>query len=258
MQEQIDPSSAHQEFCRLRPGGGRLAVVFTHGIMGSPLQFGDLAASLGPDIDYVSLLLPGHGGSPADYARSGMTEWQAYVDKRVGELAGRYSKIILAGHSMGGLLSIRTALLHKDKVCGLFLLALPLSIGISRSFLSRSLAVAFGHPEQNSAAELARRTTSVTFTRWYDYLQGSTHVLDLLVKARTTRKLLPDLAIPLWAVQSGQDEIISRRAIDRLPDTPVTRRVLLEQSSHYQYPDADLKKLEQLFREFVDLTTKGE
>lgn len=96
-------------------------IVFSHGWLDTRDIWDAVTAGLGPDVHTVSWSLRGHGDSaappPGSYTRD-----DALDDlQRVVTQAG--APVVLAGHSLGGYLSLAYALKHPDEVSGLILVA---------------------------------------------------------------------------------------------------------------------------------------
>ena len=244
------PCAIHQGFS-YRSSDPRFAVVLTHGIMGSPRQFDYLIAALGPACSVENILLPGHGASANEYAASTMADWQRRMDSKVAELAVCSEKIILVGHSLGGLLSIKAALDYPERVVGLFLIALPLSVGISSHFIRRGLAIAFDRRGKNPEVALANNTSSVSFSSWHEYIKGSTRIIELFIKIRRVKRTMSDLGIPVRVIQSQNDEIVHMRSVNYLPLIENLRLTVLEKSGHYVYTDDEKA---QILGSFIDFT----
>lgn len=72
-----------------------------------------------------AIRLPGHGTSPEDMIRTEWTDWYGHVLNSYDELASlSFDRIIVMGHSMGGLLALKLA--AECKVDGLVSLATPI------------------------------------------------------------------------------------------------------------------------------------
>ncbi len=96
-------------------------VIFTHGWIDDRTAWDGVLRELGDDAHSVAWDLRGHGDSevpePGQYTRD-----HALADmERVVEAAG--APVVLAGHSLGGYLSLAYALRHPDQVRGLVLVA---------------------------------------------------------------------------------------------------------------------------------------
>lgn len=97
------------------------SIVFTHGWLDAGDAWNDTVAALGSNAHSLTWDLRGHGQSdappPGNYARA-----DALGDlERVVAQAG--TPVVLAGHSLGGYLSLAHALNHPDDVAALVLVA---------------------------------------------------------------------------------------------------------------------------------------
>lgn len=86
-----------------------------HGFTGAPSSVRSLAdafAAAGFDVECP--LLPGHGTKVADMIPTRWGDWSSTVDEAYRRLAQRTSSVVVAGLSMGGTLTLWTALNHPD------------------------------------------------------------------------------------------------------------------------------------------------
>ena len=63
--------------------GSDTAILFIHGIVGTPDHFLDLLPLVPSDWSYANILLPGHGGSVGDFSRSSMALWRRAVAEQM-------------------------------------------------------------------------------------------------------------------------------------------------------------------------------
>lgn len=87
--------------------GAENAVLFIHGIVGTPQHFAPLIPLVPEGWSLYNLLLDGHGGSVEAFSHTSMKKWRAQVSAAVEELAGWLPK-----HS-----SIQTELLRASGHC---------------------------------------------------------------------------------------------------------------------------------------------
>jgi carboxylesterase len=86
-----------------------------HGFTGAPSSVQSLADAFHQAGFEVSMpLLPGHGTQVADMVPTRWVDWSAAVDEAYNDLAARCSKVVVAGLSMGGTLTLWTALRHPE------------------------------------------------------------------------------------------------------------------------------------------------
>src|SRR5205085_98331 len=108
------------------PGGdgadGRIGVLLVHGFTGTPMSmrpWGEHLAAQGFAVRCP--LLPGHGTRWQDCNLATEHDWTDAVGTAFDELAGDVDRVVVAGLSMGGTLSIRLAEVRPDDVAALVL-----------------------------------------------------------------------------------------------------------------------------------------
>jgi len=102
------------------PAGGRAGgALVLHGFTGNPSSMRGLAESFAAEGLHVELpRLPGHGTTLEDMIPTRWADWTAAVESAYQRLAGRAGKVVVAGLSMGGTLTLWTGLQHPE-VAGL-------------------------------------------------------------------------------------------------------------------------------------------
>lgn len=238
----------HREYIREVPGAAT-AFVFIHGILGTPNHFDDLIPLVPANCSVYNLLLDGHGGSVMDFARSSMGKWKAQVELLYERIRARYEKIVFVGHSMGTLFAIQMALVHPEQIPFVFLLACPVKLWLRPTMIVNSLRVALGKIDDTDPrqAATANATSIRTDRRLILYVTWAPRFLELLREIRLTSKLLPGLEIPVYAVQSARDEMVSKAAARVLEERGGISVMRLPESGHYYYSPADKATMQELF-----------
>jgi carboxylesterase len=96
-----------------RAGEGAPGLLALHGFTGSPSSMRGVAESCAAAGFHVELpLLPGHGTTLDDLRSMGWHDWTAAVAESFARLAAITDRIVVAGQSMGGALTLWTALHH--------------------------------------------------------------------------------------------------------------------------------------------------
>ncbi|MET0579289.1 MAG: alpha/beta fold hydrolase [Ilumatobacteraceae bacterium] len=119
-----------------------IGVLVLHGFTGNPSSMRGFAEAMAGAGFHVELpRLPGHGTTVEDMITTGWADWSAEVEAAYGRLAGRVERIVVAGLSMGGALTLWLGLAHPE-VVGLVCVnpatrAQPADV---RSFLADTLA----------------------------------------------------------------------------------------------------------------------
>ncbi len=226
------------------------AVLFIHGILGTPRHFDFLLPLLPDDWSVCALTLPGHGGSVSDFSRSSMTQWKAAVESSLLQLTASHERVFIVGHSMGTLLAVHAASTQQKKLAGIFALAMPLRPHFTPKALGICLHTAFRSPETDNAFQrVCRRSCSISLSRNpFAYIGWIPRYLELFALARDTRKAMPTLAVPCIALQSARDELVSRTSLRYMGRAKVME---LAESMHYFYSDTDRQAIENEFKKFI-------
>ncbi len=109
----------------------QVSVLFIHGIFSSPFYFRQVAESFyKKGYNVVTILLPGHWGKDIyDMKSTTSNSWSAEADRGYEFARTLGDRVILAGHSLGGLLSIEQAIKRPaSEVVGVFLMSPALAI----------------------------------------------------------------------------------------------------------------------------------
>lgn len=102
--------------------GGSIGVLLCHGFTGSPAAMRPWAEYMARHGFSVRLpLLPGHGTTPQEMARTSWRDWYEEEAAAFRELRSRCDHVFVFGLSMGGTLAIRLAEELGDEVDGLVL-----------------------------------------------------------------------------------------------------------------------------------------
>ncbi len=100
--------------------GGPVGVLVLHGFTGSPRTVRPWAEHLADaGLTVRAPLLPGHGATWQDLAKTGWTDWYGAAEQAFTDLAGRCQQVFVTGISMGGCLAFRLAETQGDRVAGL-------------------------------------------------------------------------------------------------------------------------------------------
>ena len=241
----------HKEYVRLVPGA-ETAVLFLHGIVGTPRHFDErlpLVHLVPENCSVYNLLLPGHGGSVDAFSASTMEDWKRYVWKTFDKLASTHRHVILVGHSMGTLFAIQLAAEKGEKIPFLFLLASPICPKVGVSAVQHSVGLVFPNPYGDPKIHRAMSNSgSVTLTKKvWKYIPWIPNLLDLLTEARKTKQLLPKLQTKTIVFQSKFDELVSRRSESHLKQCPNVKITVLANSTHFYYTGPEIRIVQQAF-----------
>ncbi len=239
-----------------RPGlypapDAKLVVIFVHGFLGGPGQFEALVRAVtAAGFAAQTLLLPGHGGHVWDFARHPGREWQAAVDDALRSALARYEKVVLMGHSLGGLLSVNASR-RAGPAHGLALWEVPLKLRVRLRGLKNDLTVALVPRRlHNPVARAYCAANSVRVITPLGYLMTIPRAAELLRIMADTERELSHVKGPVLLIQSREDEIVHPSSIERLEKglsgAQVTR-LALQASWHSYFPDDEFTLLRDHF-----------
>lgn len=245
----------HQPFT-CGPLESDLAILYIHGILGSPVEFRRIANALRPFHFYgEALLLPGHGGSGYEFAVTQPDAWQVHVDLTLAELQKTYSKIILVGHSLGGLLALNAS--RQVPVEGIVLLNTPIKTRITWRHISLSMRVLFSSANtQDPLISTYRDAFSVGLKDWWSLPLWIPRLLDIRRIARETSSILNQVTVPVMIFQSRQDETVnpeSAEFLNRGLGNPVSF-TYLQQSTHAYFELEEFNQIIKGIKRLIDMT----
>lgn len=246
----------HREYQKMS-SQGNVAILFIHGILGSPRHFDPFLPYVPSDWSVRCLLLAGHGKSVQDFSYSSMKRWRQQVSTVVEELSAGHEKVLVVGHSMGALFAIEQAVSHPEAVAGIFLLAAPLRVRLRLRIVPYLLRVWRNKPKKDDPVSLAFLQACSIQQDWrvWRYLGWIPRFWELLMQIRRTRKLLPQLQVPGIAVQSRDDELVGFSACRDLKDRLQVQ--VLENSAHFYYSQEDFAQIQAAFTDFCQKNGKG-
>lgn len=96
-------------------GQSSVGVLCLHGFTGNPSSMRGLAQAMAEAGHHVELpRLPGHGTDVSDMIPTRWQHWSAEVERSYQTLSKRVDKVVIAGLSMGGSLTLWSALQHPE------------------------------------------------------------------------------------------------------------------------------------------------
>ncbi len=229
----------------------RVAIMFIHGILGTPKHF-DLFVPLVPsDWSVCNLQLKGHGKSVKDFSRASMTEWKQQVKESLDELRKEHDQIVLVAHSMGTLFAIHEAV--KNQVAELFLLNVPLKIHITARLIKTVWRVFTGNIKPEDKWSIAAKNAYGIEKDYHilRYLGWIPRYLELFLEIKRTKKLIQKLSVPTNVYLSLKDEMVSEKTYELLKDNNFVTVKMLNKSGHFYYFSEDISLLNRDFKEMV-------
>ena len=241
----------HKEYKRIVPEA-ETAVLFIHGIAGTPNHFKDFLPLVPKEFSVYNILLDGHGGKTEDFSKTSMKTWENQVDFTVSDLLKTHEKIIIVAHSLGTLLAIEQAVKER-RIEKLFLLAVPIKLFVKPIALFSAFRIYLGNvPESNEKLVAMKNCCGIELSKnLLKYLGWIPRFLELFGKIGETRKIIGNLKTDCMIFQSLGDELVSKKSIKYLEEKTSASINVLEKSGHYYYEKNDFDYLLGELRKFI-------
>lgn len=183
------------------------AILAVHGFTGSPAEFhraGRALNQVGYTIDAIRL--PGHGTTPERMLETGWSDWWQHVLDSYESLRLRgYDKIVVLGHSMGGLLALKLAM--ERPVDGIVSLAAPVYLWTRKTALAFLLRYIVDYVEKKPSA-----AQDILNETWAYSRAPVVCVISLRQLMRLVRRSLADVRAPIFIGQGTKDGTVRPRS----------------------------------------------
>jgi carboxylesterase len=231
--------------------GGAHGALVLHGFTGSPQSVRSLGHAFhagGFTVDVPRL--PGHGTTPDDMAETSWRDWTAAVDRSYRALADSCDRVVVAGLSMGGALSLWLAAEHPE-IAGVVavnpLVDAP-ALGAAREAATAALAAGerFLPAIGNDIAKPGVHEIAYDYAPAACTISALDGVAALAPRLRETR-------VPLLLFQSLQDHVIPPSSRELLEASYGGRLEVVEltRSFHVATLDYDAEEIERRAVEFA-------
>lgn len=222
------------------------AILFVHGFMGSHRQFDSLAKLLKESTaDLYFHSLTGHGSTLKEFRSTNAKMWQDSVDERLRELSKEYEKVLVVGHSMGGLIAERAAIAVPDKVCGVVAIGYPIKINLKREWLKLNADASKPAKDgEDPRVTAARAMAGVPIHNVGEYLSTFPQNMQFLKTTRLARRDLHLLKAPLIVINFDKDEIVAASVPEFvMAQKPDAKIIMLPESYHFLFTENELPKM---------------
>ena len=231
--------------------GADTAILFIHGILGTPEHFRPFFPLIPPEWSVYNMLLKGHGGSVKDFSAASMAQWKRQVHDALQALLETHSSVILVAHSMGTLFAIQEAIHHP--AAALFLLNPPLKVRLRFQLLKTIRSVFRGNSKPGDEWSLAAQNAYgiERDLHIFRYLGWVPRYLELFSELRKTRELLQELSVPCRVYLSLKDEMVSPQSSKFFKKNSCVTVKSLNTSGHFYYSPEDRQLLQDDFRDMI-------
>lgn len=229
-------------------GTNERAVLLLHGYTGAPSEMrllGEYLNSKGFTVKCV--LLPGHGTTPEDLNETTTDDWYAEAEHACCELLSSHSKVMVAGLSMGGLLTIRIA--SQLPIERAAILAAPIYLQDKRVPLFPILRYFVKYLPKHKRSYHEAAKYNVAYDKMPTKPIGS--ILQMINTAKA--EYIPQIEIPCLIMQSKIEHTVAPKSAQYIYDnikSKVKKLVWFEHCGHILTLDNEREKVFELVGEF--------
>jgi len=235
---------------------GRVGVLVVHGFTGNPLGTRPLGQRLAAEGHCVEVpLLPGHGTSHRDLARTRYEDWHDAVATVLDHLVDRCDRVVLVGHSVGGTIVLDLASSRPEDVDGVVVIN-PM-VSSPKQLLARlaPLIAQLVPFLPRDLAEMPTNDLARPDVEEHAYALVPLKALQsMLRQLPRIRNQLLDLTQPLLVVRSPQDHTVPQGSsveLMQLVGSGEVRELVCERSYHVPQLDYDAEEVEDAVAAFV-------
>lgn len=238
----------------------RVGVAVVHGFTGNPNSTRPVAERLHREGFTVEVpLLPGHGTSVKDMARTRYADWRAEAERVLDDLRGRCDEVVLVGLSMGGTIALDLAGSRPSDVAGVVTINAQI---LDPDQLLAKLAPVLQHVAPIVPRDLAGLPSDDIAKPGADeraYPSVSAKAAQSLIRELPRiRAQLVDVTMPLLVAYSPQDHSVpakNSRAVTEFAASADLTELVLDRSYHVATLDYDAELLEDAIVAFVARVT---
>ena len=184
-----------------------LRAILTHGFNGEPVELHEVEddlKALGWSV--TNQLLPGHGVSLRDFARSGWDDWYGAVAGEARIATARGERVVLIGHSLGAALSLLAAA-RIPGIAGVVALCPPLAIDPrAQRRVAHARSVIPYIPSWGEDLR-DRKGARSAFPRHVHRWTPLASLHSLLITLPIVRSALPEITCPALVICSRNDHV---------------------------------------------------
>ena len=231
--------------------GNEIGIIFIHGGGGGTCaDLKGIAEDLHQHQGYTIQvpLLPGFGTSPKDLRNTTIEEMKQALNTEIAELKGKCNKVIVGGHSMGGVLTFLMA--SKHSLDGIFTISAPTAVQRPYTILKLIWKVLTHLPYFPVEYDNLKKETK---GKWVGYKKIPINMgfkISKLIKEM--KKILKDVTCPAILMQGRLDSAIKPESMDTIYNTissTIKKKIWLENNDH---PILDSPDHNQIISEIIE------
>lgn len=202
------------------------------------------------NIPYIRPTLRGHGTRFQDLRGVTYNEWYEDAEKALLELSKKVDKVIVVGLSMGGLVTLKLAMEHSNKIAAIVTVAAALKFSDPLAGFSKILSLLVPYwpgPKTFNDRESAKQNSN------YKWLPTNAFA-SLYDFSKIIEKDLPRVKVPILIIYSKLDRTIpvsAAKIIYKKVSSPHREIVCFEKSGHEMMQDLEAEEVFKTIDQFI-------
>ena len=249
------PQYPHLDPSAFELPGGSTGCLLIHGFTGSAVEMrpmGDYLAARGLTVS--APLLPGHGTTPEDLARTTWQDWLAHVEEELERLREKCEQVFVVGFSLGALLALHLA--TQREMTGLVMLSPALLVSDWRIHLVPLLRHVIRTMPKDSDPQHSDMADKEALKGFWSYdVHPVPAAYQLYLLQKVVRSELGRIRAPVLVIYATRDTAIHPQSGPTLCNelgSPDKEQLVLHNSGHGIVLDVEREMVFQKTCEWVD------
>lgn len=233
-----------------------IAIIFIHGILGTPNHFNDFIKLTPEDISIYNILLDGHGGNTKDFSNTSMRKWKRQVKSKFNEACFYHKEVMIVAHSMGTLFAMELAQENRNKVSDLFLLAPPMKPILKPYMLILTNKILNNKINDIRTCKTIESCGISLDKHFFEYIKWIPNYISLFNEIHKTRKKVYKIKTPTLVFMSKKDELVLMSSQNYFKDNKNITVYKLPKSTHFYYENKDKNIILNEYKKLICKITK--
>ncbi len=230
-------------------GTSNKAVLLIHGYTGTPAEMRLLGEYLQKrGFNVLGIRLPGHGTSAEELKQTTAVDWYAVAERAFKDLQARFACVMVAGLSMGGLLTLKLA--KEYAVEKIALIATPIFVPDKRLPFLRILKYFVPYIAKNKKDYGEAQPYNLSYSR-----MPTRPLISLFRLLHQCKNALSSIKVPVLILQSKTEKTVSPKSAQYIYDHLSSKKkklIWFNDSGHILTLDKEreqvFKAIEEFFR----------
>lgn len=207
---------------------GERGIFFVHGFTDSLCRVNGFAKFLANQgISSKGILMPGHGGTWEDLAKTSLNDWYKSVEKGIIEMASEVKEVYVVGISLGGNFALKVAAKHPDKVKGVVLIESPMRIKnqyITRAAIPFAQAMGFKYWKKQYLKRLTHPEKDIVFDQGVLDRMPLNNIAQIIDFLENRQGFLKKVKCDVLIIQSEKSSLVTKSSAQQIYNSISSKR----------------------------------